>query len=198
MRARPLITSTSVVTLGALLTTGPALPQQIIGTLGLTETTATIEDNQFPPAPPKFEPSGNLSLISHLAIRPTATAKAATAFNTRLLGQRGPLPLRGILRLIRQSAKLESEVNLVLTALAETVDDVTCTGDQFPGQWNNLAGVTVAPYACDFSDKWLLIDATVTVTGPDERIYDSTTPAAVKNADVVVQRNPVWIWRAKK
>jgi hypothetical protein len=62
-------------------------------------------------------------------------------------------------------------VNSVLTALGKTADEVTCIGDQFPGQWNNLAGTTVAPYTCDFTDKWLLIDATIAVTGPNGQIY---------------------------
>jgi serine protease Do len=75
------------------------------------------------------QPLGDPSPISRLATRPTATPKAATAFNTSQLGQRGPLLLRGILQLIAQSTKLQSEVNSVLTALAKTVDEVTCTGD---------------------------------------------------------------------
>jgi hypothetical protein len=144
------------------------------------------------------QPSRNSSPISHPATRPSATPKAATAFNTSQLGQRGPLLLRGVLQLIGQSTKLQREVNAVLTALAKTADEVTCTGDQFPGQWNNLAGTTVAPYVCDFTDKWLLIDATVAITGPNGKIYDSITPAAIENADAVVQRNPIWVWKAKK
>ena len=86
----------------------------------------------------------------------------------------------------------------MLTAGAQDADEVTCTGDQFPGQWNNLAGTTVAPYTCDFTDKWLLIDASVVVTGPNGKTYDSITPAAIENADAVIQRTPIWVWRAKK
>src|SRR5262249_2929509 len=106
------------------------------------------------PAPP----SDRRSPISHPTARPT-TPKAATAFNTSQLRQRGPLLLRGLLQLIAQSTKLQSEVSSVLTAGANDADEVTCTGNQFPGRWNNLAGTTVAPYTCDFTDKWLLIDA---------------------------------------
>jgi len=85
----------------------------------------------------------------------------------------------------------------VLTALGKTADEVTCIGDQFSGQWNNLAGITVAPCTCDFTDKWLLIDATTAVTGPNGQVYGSITPAAIEDADAVVQRNPVWIWKTK-
>jgi hypothetical protein len=63
---------------------------------------------------------------------------------------------------------------------------------------NSLAGTTLAPYACDFIDKRLLIDATVAVTGQNGKIYNSITPAAIENADAVEQRNPIWFWRAKK
>jgi hypothetical protein len=142
--------------------------------------------------------SGNPPPTSHPATRLSATQKTATTFNTSQLGQRGPVLLQDILRLIGQSTKLQNEVNSVLTVLNKIADEVTCIGDQFPGQWNNLAGITVAPYACDFTDKSLLIDATIAVTGPNGKIYDSITPAAMENADAVVQRNPIWVWRAKK
>jgi arylsulfatase len=55
MRANPLITSASIVTLAALLTTAPALPQQITGTPGSPSATTTIPSNQLPPPPQKFE-----------------------------------------------------------------------------------------------------------------------------------------------
>src|SRR5262245_65798198 len=90
------------------------------------------------------QPSGSPSPISHPA---TPTPKPATAFNTSQLGQHGPVPLRGILQLSGQSTKLQSEENLVLTALAKTADEVTCTGDQFSGHGTNLAGRTWASYA---------------------------------------------------
>jgi hypothetical protein len=57
------------------------------------------------------------------------------------------------------SHKLQAEVYAALTELGKTVDEVTCTGSQFPGQWNNLAGMRVAPYACDFTKKWLSVNA---------------------------------------
>jgi hypothetical protein len=43
MRANHLITSASIVTLAALLTTEPTLPQQITGTPGSPSATTTIE-----------------------------------------------------------------------------------------------------------------------------------------------------------
>src|SRR5262249_47254270 len=55
MRPSPLITTASIVTLAALLTTEPALPQQITGTPGSPSATTTIEGNQLPPPPQKFE-----------------------------------------------------------------------------------------------------------------------------------------------
>src|SRR5262245_26658696 len=55
MRATPLITTASILTLAALLTTEPGLPQQITGTPGSPSATTTIEGNQLPPPPQKFE-----------------------------------------------------------------------------------------------------------------------------------------------
>src|SRR5499433_1172118 len=54
MRATPLITTASIVTLAALLTTEPALPQQITGAPGSPSATTTIPGNQLPAPPPAF------------------------------------------------------------------------------------------------------------------------------------------------
>jgi len=121
----------------------------------------------------------------------------AGAFNTSQLDQRGPLLLRGIVQLIHQSTQLKIEVNSALAALGKTVDEVMCTGEQFSGQWNNLAGVRVAPYACNFTNKWLLIEATVAITGPDGKVYDSITPVAIASAATVAERKPIWAWTTK-
>jgi len=144
------------------------------------------------------QPSGSSSTISRLSAPSTSAPKSATAFNTNQLGQRGPVLLSGIVQLIGRSIQLQGEVNVALTALGKTVDEVTCIGEQFPGQWNNLAGRTAAPYACDFTDKRLLIDATVTVSGSNGKVYDSITQAAIEDADAVAQHNPIWVWTAKK
>ena len=61
MRANPLITSASIVTLAALLTTAPALPQQITGTPGSPDTTTTIDGRYLPPPPQPFQGDINLN-----------------------------------------------------------------------------------------------------------------------------------------
>jgi hypothetical protein len=125
------------------------------------------------------------------------SASAALAFDTKQLGQRAPLLLRGIVSLIGQSTPLQAEVNAALTELGKTVDEVTCSGNRFPGQWLNLAGMRVAPYTCDFTNKWLSIDATVIVTGPNGKVYNTITPAAIEYADRIMETNPIWQWTSK-
>jgi len=56
MSANQWIASVSVVALGALLAaSGPTLAQQVTGTPGSPSATTTIEGNQLPPPPQKFE-----------------------------------------------------------------------------------------------------------------------------------------------
>src|SRR5262249_13073572 len=61
MRANPLIPRASIVTLAALLTTEPALPQQITGTPGSPDTTTTIDGRYLPPPPQPFQGDINLN-----------------------------------------------------------------------------------------------------------------------------------------
>jgi hypothetical protein len=126
------------------------------------------------------------------------TASATVAFDTNQLGPRAPLLLRGIVPLIDQSPKLQAEVYAALTELGITVDEVTCSGNQFPGQWNNLAGRRVAPYACNFTNKWLSVNATVIITGPKGEVYDTITPAAIEYADKTTERTPTWQWTTER
>ncbi len=53
-----------------------------------------------------------------------------------------------------------------------------------------------APYTCNFIGKWLSLSATVTVSGPNGKVYDTITQAAMKNADKVTETKPVWKWSA--
>ena len=86
-------------------------------------------------------------------------ASSAQAFDTSKLGQGGSLPLGDLDALIGQSAQLKGEVSKALAAIKKKADDVICTGNRFPGQWVHLGGMRAAPYICDFSGKWLLLDA---------------------------------------
>jgi len=55
MCANQWIASASVVAISALLASDPLLAQQVTGTPGSPEATTTIEGNQLPPPPQKFE-----------------------------------------------------------------------------------------------------------------------------------------------
>ncbi len=123
-------------------------------------------------------------------------ASPAAAFDANKLGQGGSLPLTDISSLVDQSSQLKSEVAAALTAAHKAADDIICAGNRFPSQWANLGGMRAAPYTCNFISKWLSLNATVTVSGPDGKVYDSITAEAMKNANKVTETKPVWKWSA--
>jgi hypothetical protein len=121
----------------------------------------------------------------------------AWAFDANKLGQGGSLPLSDLDGLINQSAKLKGEVNAALAKSKRAADSVVCGGNRFPREWRHLGAARAAPYACNFNGKWLVIDATVTVSGPNGRIYDTITPAAMHDADKLTETHPTWKWTDK-
>ena len=123
-------------------------------------------------------------------------ASPAAAFDASKLGQGGSLPLSDISSLINQSAQLKGEVAAALAAAHQTADDIICDGNRFPGQWVNLGGMRAAPYTCNFISKWLSLNATIAVTGPNGKVYETITPQAMKNANKVTETKPVWKWSA--
>lgn len=133
-----------------------------------------------------------LKYFSLIAI--IVAASPAAAFDANQLGQGGSLSLSDLSSLIDQSAQLKSEVAAALTAAHKTADDIICGGNRFPSQWVNLGGMRAAPYTCNFITKWLSLNATVTVTGPNGQVYDTISADAMKNASKVTETNPTWKW----
>ena len=86
---------------------------------------------------------------------------SALAFDTSKLSQFGSLPLDDLTPVIAKSARLQQEIKEALSKGNKKQEDVICIGMRFPGQWKNLGGLRVSPYACDFGAKWLQIHATV-------------------------------------
>jgi len=123
--------------------------------------------------------------------------KPTQLFDAGQLTPGAPLLLSSIRHLIDQSARLKNEVNSTLQSIGKFDDEINCTGMEFSGRWNNLAGTRVAPYTCDLGTKQLSIDATVTIKGPNGTVYDLVTPAAIENADTVTEARPVWRWLSK-
>jgi hypothetical protein len=121
-------------------------------------------------------------------------ASPAMAFDTSKLGQGGTLPLGDLVPLIGKSAQLNAEVGRALDQIKKKPDDVICDGMRFPGQWTHLGGERVSPYTCDFGSKWLQIQATVRITGPGGQVFETITPAAMKNATKVTETNLTWKW----
>jgi len=124
----------------------------------------------------------------------TVAATPASAFDASKLGQWGSLPLSDINPLINQSAQLKTEVDAALAAAHKKADDIICGGNRFPREWVNLGGKRTAPYACNFIGKWLSLNATITVSGPHGKVYDTITRAAMKNASKVTETKPTWKW----
>ncbi len=114
-------------------------------------------------------------------------ASPALAFDTNKLGQGGSLPLSDLDALIGQSAPLKQEVTAALAAAKKKPGDVICSGNRFPNQWVNLGGLRAAPYTCDFSGKWLIIEAATRVTDKTGHAYDTITSAAMKKAVKVTE-----------
>jgi predicted methyltransferase len=139
-------------------------------------------------------PRTSVAAMAALAAALTLGASPAAAFDANKLGQGGSLSLSDISSLVDQSAQLKSEVAAALAAAHKTADDIICGGNRFPREWVNLGGMRAAPYTCNFIGKWLSLNATVTVGGPKGEVYDTITPAAMKNADKVTETKPVWKW----
>ena len=121
-------------------------------------------------------------------------ATPALAFDTNKLGQMGTLFLDDLMPLIARTPKLKDEVDAALTAAKKKAEETHCVGMRFPGQWVHLGGERVSPYTCDFGGKWLIINATVRVTGRSRQLYEAITPAAMKNAIKVSETNLTWSW----
>ena len=133
-------------------------------------------------------------LLRAAAIAVFVGTSAAVAFDTTKLGQRGTLSSDEIMPLFKQSRRLEQEFK---QALAETKQDsVSCDGMRFPGQWEELGGQRVAPYACHIGSKWLIIRADVRVTDRRGRVFEKITPEAMRKATKVREKRPRWEWTA--
>jgi hypothetical protein len=130
----------------------------------------------------------NLLTIIFLAAMP------AHAFDANKLGQGGSLTLSDLDGLIGQSAALKKEVAAALADAKKKADEVICSGNRFPREWVNLGGMRAAPYTCEFTGKWLIIEAATKVTDKTGHAYDTITPAAMKNAVKVTETNPTWKW----
>jgi hypothetical protein len=122
----------------------------------------------------------------------------AMGFDTGKLGQGGTLPLDDLMPLIGKTAALKREVDEALVQGKKKVDDVVCSGMRFPGQWSHLGGGRVSPYVCNFEVKWLRIGAKVRITDRGGRVYETITPAAMKNASKVTETNLSWQWTTEE
>src|SRR5215467_7258153 len=105
---------------------------------------------------------------------------SALAFDSSKLIQFGTLPLDDLTPVIAKSALLQKEISKALSEANRERADVRCLGMRFPGQWKNLGGLRVSPYACDFGAKWLRIHAAVRVTGHRGQAFERITATAMK------------------
>jgi hypothetical protein len=119
---------------------------------------------------------------------------SALAFDTSNLGQWGSLPLDDLTPIIAKSARLQQEINQVLSEGTKKQADVTCVGMRFPGQWKHLGGLRVSPYACDFGAMWLQIRTIVRITDSRGQAFKTITDKAMENATSVSETNLTWKW----
>jgi hypothetical protein len=123
----------------------------------------------------------------------TAAAAPAAAFDMSKLGY-GSLFLGDLMPLINSSPQLKKEVGDALAAAKKKPDEQLCESPRFPGPWQRLHGEHVAPYVCNIGGRWLQINATLKVTGPKREVYETETPAALKQASRITQTQPSWTW----
>jgi hypothetical protein len=64
----------------------------------------------------------------------------------------------------------------------------------FPSQWTHLGGSRVSPYARDFGGRWLQISTTVRSPVEGGQVFDTITPATMKNATKLSESHPTWKW----
>jgi hypothetical protein len=132
--------------------------------------------------------------VNAVAMAMLFAAFPALAFDTTRLGQGGSLPLSDIMPLIGKYPALKRDVDGALAAGGKSADAVTCDGMRFPGSWVSLGGERVAPYTCDFGSKWLVIDATVRLTGKRGRVFETIDSAAMQNATKASETRLTWRW----
>jgi hypothetical protein len=144
-------------------------------------------------------PQGELAMSLRLV--PLALllgTSSALAFDTSKLGQWGSLFLDDLAPVIAKSARLQQEINEVLSEANKKEEDVTCFGMRFPGQWKNLGGLRVSPYTCDFGAMWLQIHATVRITDRRGQVFETITDKAMNNATNVSETNLNWKWTTER
>ena len=69
---------------------------------------------------------------------------------------------------------------------------------RFPGAWKELGGLRVAPYTCQFGDRWLLIRAKVVVTGKGGKVFNQVNRQAMQQATDAKEIDPTWAWFDKE
>jgi predicted methyltransferase len=139
-----------------------------------------------------------LNASALLIVAALLAASPGFAFDTNTLGQGGSLPLSDLAHLIASNAKLKAAVAAALAKTGKKADDIICGGNRFPREWVDFGGRRVAPYACDFNGKWLVIDAKVTITGPDGKIYGKVSRDAMAKASKVSETDLTWHWTDKE
>jgi hypothetical protein len=133
-------------------------------------------------------------MLRTMAVAVALVTSPALAFDTSKLGQGGSLPLSELDPIIAKSPQLRREINQALLDGKKAKDDVNCRGMRFPGQWQNLGGLRVGPYTCNFGTKWLQVKTKAQLTGRKGKVFEAVTPAAMKNADKINETNPTWQW----
>jgi hypothetical protein len=128
-----------------------------------------------------------------LVLAVTAARPAAT-FDTKKLGQWGTLAPEDEANLLAKSPRLKTQFQKAAATIGKKPEEIPCWGQRFPGSWKNLGGTRVAPYTCMFGNRKLLINAKVSVKDKHGKVYETISPAAMKEAKAVDESHFVWSW----
>ncbi len=134
------------------------------------------------------------STVNALAIVACALAATpAVAFDMSKLGY-GSLFLGDIAPLVNSKPALRQEIQAALGAANKKIDEQMCESPRFPGPWQNLHGTHVAPFVCPIGARWLQINATVRVTGPNGEPFETESARAMRRANKISQTKVTWAW----
>jgi hypothetical protein len=80
----------------------------------------------------------------------------ASSFISQTALATGTLALNEIMPLVRQSSKLNNEVNTALRQAGKKPSEITCVGVRLGSHFGPLSAARVAPFQCNFGNQKIL------------------------------------------
>lgn len=105
------------------------------------------------------------------------------------------LPLGTVMALAKPYPNLLFEVRAELVRANLRTDDVTCSGERYPGDWGLLSGAPHAPYQCRIGRRTLIVRARQTVFDRNGHKLGVDDAQARNRAVKLVETGLHWRWR---